>query len=254
MSALQTLRVCLGSHARQTVAQGAARPVATFARVPQACTATRRWYSSEKGKEKEDTPASADETTEKAATEDATAQKPGVDDLAAKLEAKQDEIIDLTGRLRYAQADFINLQRISAREKEQTRDFAISRFASDLLDTVDTLSMALRAAPRSPPPSDSSSAETPPPYFQPSSQSSDALLQGVEATHRLLLQTLAKYGVKPFDPTGDKFDPNMHEALYSVPLAGKKPGEVLDCQKLGYTIKDRVLRAAQVGVVADPPS
>lgn len=70
----------------------------------------------------------------------------------------------------------------------------------------------------------------------------------------MLLQTLAKYGVKPFDPTGDKFDPNLHEALYSVPLADKKPGEVLECQKVGYMIKDRVLRAAQVGVAADRPS
>ena len=113
--------------------------------------------------------------------------------------------------------------------------------------------MALRAATRSPPTQNSSSSETPPPYFQPSSQSSDALVQGVEATHRLLLQTLSKYGVNQFDPTGDKFDPNRHEALYSVPLPNKKPGEVLECQKPGYMIKDRVLRAAQVGVVADPP-
>ena len=114
--------------------------------------------------------------------------------------------------------------------------------------------MALRATPRAPPSQNSSSSETPPPYFQPSSQTSDALLQGVEATHRLLLQTLAKYGVSPYDPTGDKFDPNLHEALYSVPLPNKKPGEVLECQKLGYMIKDRVLRAAQVGVAAEQPA
>jgi molecular chaperone GrpE len=113
--------------------------------------------------------------------------------------------------------------------------------------------MALRAAPRSPPPSNPSSSTTPPPYFQPSSQPTDALLQGVEATQRLLLQTLAKYGISPFDPTGEKFDPNMHEALYSVPLPGKEPGDVLECQKPGYMIKDRVLRAAQVGVAAEQP-
>lgn len=113
--------------------------------------------------------------------------------------------------------------------------------------------MALQAAHRSSPPSNPPSSGTPPPYFQPSSQPSDALVQGVEATHRILLQTLAKFGVSPFDPTGDKFDPNVHEALYSVPLPGKRPGEVLECQKLGYMIKDRVLRAAQVGVVAEQP-
>ena len=70
-------------------------------------------------------------------------------------------------------------------------------------------------------------------------------------TSRLLLSTLSTYGVKPFDPTGEKFDPNHHEALYQAPVPGKEPGTVLECQKIGYTIKDRLLRAAQVGVVQD---
>lgn len=74
---------------------------------------------------------------------------------------------------------------------------------------------------------------------------------GVEMTQRLLLQTLFKYHVKPFDPTGDVFDPNQHEALYQAPIPGKEPGTVIDCQKIGYKIKDRVLRAAQVGVAQD---
>lgn len=70
-------------------------------------------------------------------------------------------------------------------------------------------------------------------------------------THRLLLQTLFKYNVKPFDPTGDAFDPNRHEALYQAPVPGKTPGTVIQCQKTGFTIKDRTLRAAQVGVAAE---
>ncbi len=77
------------------------------------------------------------------------------------------------------------------------------------------------------------------------------LHHGVEMTQRLLSQTLFKYQVKPYDPTGDKFDPNKHEALYQAPVPGKEPGTVIDCQKVGYTIKDRVLRAAQVGVAQE---
>ena len=149
------------------------------------------------------------------------------------------------------------MQRNAAREKEQTKDFAITKFAGDLLETVDVLAMALKSVPQSALPSSSS--------FDASSSSStssektpEAVLNdlhtGVEMTHRLLLQTLFKYGVKPFDPTGDKFDPNRHEALYQAPIPGKEPGTVLDCQKIGYTIKDRVLRAAQVGVVQDTSS
>lgn len=155
------------------------------------------------------------------------------------------------GRLRYLQADFLNLQRNAAREKEQQRDFAITKFAGDLLETVDVLAMALKSVPPSAlkPPDSSSTPSTP------EEKSADAHLydlhHGVEMTHRLLLQTLFKYHVKPFDPTGEKFDPNRHEALYQAPVPGKEPGTVLQCQKVGYTIKDRVLRAAQVGVVQD---
>lgn len=148
------------------------------------------------------------------------------------------------------QADFLNLQRNAAREKEQQRDFAITKFAGDLLETADVLAIALKSVPPSAiktPPSDapSSSAE------KTAEQHLYDLHHGVEITHRLLLQTLFKYHVKPFDPTGEKFDPNRHEALYQAPIPGKEPGTVLECQKIGYMIKDRVLRAAQVGVVQD---
>ncbi|TFY60787.1 hypothetical protein EVG20_g7292 [Dentipellis fragilis] len=171
----------------------------------------------------------------------------------AKLKAKEDEVVDLTGRLRYLQADFLNLQRNAAREKEQTRDFAIQRFAGDLLETVDVLALALKSIPDTA----LSTAES---VADAASSSPDAktpavhlreLHTGVDMTHRLLLQTLFKYHVKPYDPTGDHFDPNKHEALYQAPIPGKEPGTIIDCQKTGFTIKDRILRAAQVGVVQD---
>lgn len=78
------------------------------------------------------------------------------------------------------------------------------------------------------------------------------LYTGVDMTLRQLTQTLERHGVKQYDPTGEKFDPNVHEALYSAPAPpGKEPGTVIDCQKIGYTLKGRTLRAAQVGVAAD---
>ena len=166
----------------------------------------------------------------------------------------------IQGRLRYLQADFLNLQRNAAREKEQTKDYAISRFAGDLLETVDVLSVALKSIPSEAVSTPSTSSE--PSESQPSNDSTSLpkshatylreLHTGVEMTHRLLVQTLFKYQVKPFDPTGDAFDPNIHEALYQAPVSGKEPGTIIDCQKTGYMIKDRVLRAAQVGVAQDP--
>ena len=164
----------------------------------------------------------------------------------------------------------MNLQRNAAREKEQTRDFAITRFAGDLLETVDVLSLALKSVPEAilnskaneAAESESSSSTSTPPEppssstTQPAKSAQEYLTElhhGVEMTHRLLLSTLFKYNVKPYDPTGEKFDPNRHEALYQAPVPGKEPGTVLECQKTGYTIKDRTLRAAQVGVVAEAP-
>lgn len=170
-------------------------------------------------------------------------------------------------RLRYLQADFLNLQRNAAREKEQTKDYAITRFAGDLLETVDVLSLALKSVPesalKSPVPAEAPTPSSPSPssspeFFTPSTQPTKSAQEylkelhlGVEMTHRLLLQTLFKYNIKPFDPTGDVFDPNRHEALYQAPVPGKTPGTVIECQKSGFTIKDRTLRAAQVGVAAE---
>jgi len=175
----------------------------------------------------------------------------GESELSKQLGAKEEEVADLKSRLRYLQADFINLQRNSAREKEQTKDYAITKFASDLLETADVLSLALKYVPPD--------ALKPPSSPTPTSTSEEKSAQtyltelhtGVEMTHRLLLQTLFKYHVKPYDPTGEKFDPNKHEAMFQAPIPDKEPGMVFDCQTTGYTIKDRVLRAAKVGVVQD---
>ncbi|KAG1782494.1 GrpE-domain-containing protein [Suillus placidus] len=208
----------------------------------------RRQYSDDKA------PAAAEAHAEKEVETDGTEVTPETE-LLKTIKAKEAETTDLKSRLQYLQADFLNLQRNAAREKEQQRDFAITRFAGDLLETVDVLALALKSVPEdvlaqvdspSPDSSDSSS---------PNSKSVQTYLkelhQGVDMTHRLLLSTLFKYHVKPFDPTGDKFDPNQHEALYQAPIPGKEPGTILECQKTGYTIKDRLLRAAQVGVVQD---
>lgn len=121
------------------------------------------------------------------------------------------------------------------------------------------LALALKSVPptvlpKSPETGAASSSSTPTPSEKTHEAYLAELHTGVEMTHRLLLQTLFKYNIKPFDPTGDAFDPNRHEALYQAPIPGKEPGTVLECQKIGYTIKDRVLRAAQVGVVQDTSS
>ncbi|KAG6900889.1 hypothetical protein C0993_010008 [Termitomyces sp. T159_Od127] len=216
-----------------------------FARSPvgRAAALGRRHYSEEKAEDKA-------EAQKEGAKEGESALTPEQE----KLKAKDAEVVDLTSRLRYLQADFLNLQRNAAREKEQTRDFAITRFATDLLETADVLALALKSVPPSAltsPEATSESSLSDTSAEKSSQQYLQELHQGVEITQRQLLQTLSKYHINPFNPLGDTFDPNLHEALYQAPIPGKTPGTVIDVQKIGYKIKDRVLRAAQVGVAQD---
>ncbi|THH31150.1 hypothetical protein EUX98_g3052 [Antrodiella citrinella] len=251
MSAFQVYKSAATSFSSRRLVGASARASASAScRRPRAAVPGARRYYSEGSAEVKEEP-----KPDPAASGDATSSAQAEN--LAKLKKKEDEVTDLTSRLRYLQADFLNLQRNSAREKEQTKDFAITRFAGDLLETVDVLALALKSVPPTALPKSSengASSSSSSPQEKSHETYLAELYTGVEMTHRLLLQTLFKYNVKPFDPTGDAFDPNRHEALYQAPVPGKEPGTVLECQKIGYTIKDRVLRAAQVGVVQDTSS
>lgn len=137
-------------------------------------------------------------------------------------------------RLQYSVSDFQNLQRRSAEEFAQASEKGIKKFAGDLLSTIDILTLALKHVPQ-PIPADNVALK--------------ALFDGVEMTQVELLKTLKKHGVEPINPVGEKFDPHFHEALYMAPVPGKEPGTVLEVQQVGYTLKGKSLRAAQVGVV-----
>ena len=152
--------------------------------------------------------------------------------------------------MQYAAADFQNLQRISERERQTAKDFAISGFAKDLLSTVDVLSLALKSVPEELRVEPAPLAEG---GHHPNTRLYE-LYKGVQITERQLLQTLSQHGITPYDPLGETFDPNNHEALYSAPRGPKgdeAPGTVIDVQKMGYTIKGRSLRAPQVGIVQE---
>lgn len=144
-----------------------------------------------------------------------------------------------------------NLVRTTAKDKATTKAYAIESFARDIINNIDILQLALNAVPadkRTVPKSRSRSSS--------SSESGDSsakdladLFLGVSMTKDGLEKTLSRHGVTSFDPTGEKFDPNFHEALYQAPVPGKEPGSVLECQKKGWKLKDRLVRPAQVGVV-----
>jgi molecular chaperone GrpE len=79
------------------------------------------------------------------------------------------------------------------------------------------------------------------------------LIEGVELTERELMKSLEKNGVKKFSPEGEKFDPNIHQAMYEVPTSDLPPGQVAQVIQAGYMLGDRVLRPAMVAVSKAAP-
>jgi len=156
------------------------------------------------------------------------------DDRAAKLiEALQAENADLKDRLLRAAAEMENMRRRYEREMADARQYAVTGFAREVLSIGDNLSRAIAAVP------EEASKE---------GGAIKALIDGVEMTERELHRVLNKHGVTKLEPEGKKFDPNMHQAMFEVEHADMPHGTVVQVVQAGYSIGDRVLRPAMVGV------
>ncbi|MEO6780532.1 MAG: nucleotide exchange factor GrpE [Bradyrhizobium sp.] len=131
-------------------------------------------------------------------------------------------------------AEMENLRKRTSREVADARIYGITGFARDVLDIADNLQRALDAVP-----ADTRAAADP---------GLKALIEGVELTERSLLNALEKNGVKKFDPSGEKFDPNFQQAMYEVPDPSVPAGTVAQVVQAGYMIGERVLRPALVSV------
>src|SRR3984893_11918251 len=143
-------------------------------------------------------------------------------------------IADLKDRLLRALAEQENLRRRAARECEQTVKFAAAEVVKDLLPAVDNLRGAIESARR-----DGAAVEA----------SQQALLAGIAATERGLLEALAKHGITPINPGRcEPFDPVHHHAILEVADSDCPPGTIAEVMQPGYTYHDRLLRPALVGV------
>lgn len=136
-------------------------------------------------------------------------------------------------------AEMENLRRRTQRDVADARTYAVSNFARDMLTVSDNLRRALDAV------GDDAKA------------SADAtfkgLIDGVDITERGLLSTLERHGVRKLEPQGEKFDPNFHQAMFEVPNPDVVNGTVVQVVQSGYSIGDRVLRPAMVGVARGGP-
>lgn len=163
-------------------------------------------------------------------------------DAAGLLEARVRELesqqADLTDRLLRAHADMENLRKRTEREKQDSAKYAISKFALDMVGIGDNFQRAVAAVPGNAREQDSAVK---------------SLIEGVEMTERAFLQVLERHGVKPIDPLGEVFNPNLHQAVMEQEAAEVPAGTVIKVFQSGYIIEERVLRPAMVVVSRGGP-
>lgn len=157
-------------------------------------------------------------------------------DPVAVLEAEK---ADLKDKLLRLMADMENLRRRTEREVADARTYAVANFARDMLNVADNVRRAIESVPEEA----KASAEG---AFK-------GLIEGIDLTERDLLKTLERHGVKKLDPEGQKFDPNVHQAMFEVPNPDVPNGTVVQVVQSGYVIGERVLRPALVGVAKGGP-
>ncbi|MFN3658472.1 MAG: nucleotide exchange factor GrpE [Pseudolabrys sp.] len=179
-------------------------------------------------------------TAENAEAEaDAAAAAPAAPAAEDPVAVAQREAAEYKDKVLRTLAEMENLRRRTEREVADARTYGIAGFARDVLAVADNMHRAL---------------ETIDPALR---EQADAriksLIEGVELTERELLKSLEKNGVRKFSPQGEKFDPNVHQAMYEVPNADVPPGHVAQVIQAGYMIGERVLRPAMVGVAKAAP-
>jgi len=148
------------------------------------------------------------------------------------LRAERDELRD---RFIRALAEAENARKRSDRDRREAEQYGGSKLARDLLPVFDNLKRALDAA------------------SEEQREAAKAMFDGVELTLRELLNVFKKHGIQPITPeVGDRFDPQMHQAMFEAPVPDTKAGDIIQVMQDGFMLHDRLLRPAHVGVSSTP--
>ncbi|EGG24297.1 molecular chaperone [Cavenderia fasciculata] len=154
-----------------------------------------------------------------------------IKDLKTQLEDKHSQLL-------YIAADRENVRKLGKEETDKAKKFGIQSFAKDLVEVVDQLEMALA-------------------QFNEAQLKENAdlksLHEGVQMTEKIFLKIMGNNGLERFDPLGEKFDYNLHNAIFEINDPTKENGTVGHVVKNGYKLNNRLVRAAQVGVVKSKP-
>lgn len=176
-------------------------------------------------------PANAEETPANAEAPAAAEEGVASPNREAELEA---ELATIKDQLLRAVAETENVRRRLEQQAEERGKYAVSSFAKDILQVADNLQRALDSIPES-------------------ARQGDKLAEGVELTQRGLTSTLERYGIKRIETKGQRFDPHLHQAMMEVEDPNQPSGTVVLEMQAGYTIADRLLRPAMVGVSKGGP-
>jgi molecular chaperone GrpE len=160
-----------------------------------------------------------------------------LEELTAKAE-KADEYLDLAKRTK---ADFENYRKRAAREAAAAQERGVAKLAKELLPAVDNLDRALQAA---------ESATQPEAPGTAGDNGTSTLVSGIKLVHDDVIAALARAGIEGFSPQGERFDPQLHEAIAQQPVEGAEPGTVVEVYQRGYRLGEVVIRPARVVVAA----
>lgn len=183
--------------------------------------------------------AAAEATADAAANVENEAVKEAVAGEPDALELLKAENTELRDRYLRLAAEMDNLRRRTEREVKDAKSYSVAGFARDMLAVSDNLRRAIDAIP--------------PEVRAAADAGLMTLIEGVEMTERSMLSALERHGVRKLEPVGQKFDPNFHQAMFEVPNTEVPNNTVVQVVQAGFSIGERVLRPAMVGVAKGGP-
>ncbi len=155
-----------------------------------------------------------------------------IEELEKKVSDRDEQIKELNHKMLYLQAEFENFKKLKAREKLETLKYGNETLLQDLIPVLDNLEMALSHGSRT--------------------EDLKGILEGVEITRKQFLKALEKSGVERIEALGEKFDPNLHEALYQEERDDVEPDKVVSEVQKGYLLNGRLVRPSRVSVSKKP--
>jgi molecular chaperone GrpE len=165
-------------------------------------------------------------------SEDAGGEGESAEDTSDPIATLTAEVAATKEQLLRALAETENVRQRASKDREESRKYAITAFARELLSVADNLRRALDSVPEE----------------MRGDEALAGVVSGIEMTEREFLSTLERHDIRRIDPLGEKFDHNFHQAVFEVADSDAPPGTIVQVMQAGYVIADRLLRPAMVGV------